>query len=359
MRSLVPRELYAYTANRSPADGDSDRSVKSGRSAVMLVNISGAEPSAATAGPPESSSKPTDGPPSTTAESYASKANRCATPPSNPCEHHTRTENNVRSPDVQLNGGSGRTVTGYTIVGHAGRASRSGDGLRGRGNEVQSNTRAKLFRPSTLKRKIPLARRNNKRRRNRRVRFACFVPYYDTIRFVSRNEITRSLFLANFPVFPGKIRQNKTKIRRGFFALLTRRDHVEHAGIDLLSRGVRCPASHRAVIVVHATARANPGDGGTVREHRRQFPVFADAATASDAHVAASLAARPSVLDHFVAADLGRHPARPVERPLEHVRRRIRVHLAHDFRILVPGHAVRRLLVVLANGLICGHGTWN
>jgi hypothetical protein len=33
------------------------------------------------------------------------------TPPSNPCAHHTRTEDNVRSPEVQLNGGSGLTAT--------------------------------------------------------------------------------------------------------------------------------------------------------------------------------------------------------------------------------------------------------
>lgn len=114
MRSLVPRELYAYTANRSPAVGRSCCSTKSGRSAVMFASIGGAGPSAATAGPPPpypSSAVAAAAAPMSLkpAVSYASRANRCVTPPSKPCEHHTRTETSVRSPDVQLNGGSGLT----------------------------------------------------------------------------------------------------------------------------------------------------------------------------------------------------------------------------------------------------------
>jgi len=135
-------------------------------------------------------------------------------------------------------------------------------------------------------------------------------------------------------------------------ARLTGGDHAEHARFRLLSRGVGSAASDRAVIVVRAAAAAaavHRRDRGAVREHRGQP---ADAFVC-DARVS-GLAARSRVLHHLVAAHLGRRrAARPVERPLEHVRRRVRVHLAHDLRVLVPGHAVRQLLVVLAHGFVC------
>lgn len=131
---------------------------------------------------------------------------------------------------------------------------------------------------------------------------------------------------------------------------------MEHARLLLLSGRVGRTTRDGAVIAVARGSRASTAAAAShadgrraVREDRRQFAVSAAASTA-----AAGLAeAGPRVLHHLVVVHVGRHAAGPVERPSEHLGRRVRVHLTHDLRVLVPGHAVRQLLVLLAHRFVC------
>lgn len=140
--------------------------------------------------------------------------------------------------------------------------------------------------------------------------------------------------------------------------LLTGCDHVEHARFHLLSCGVWSPASDRSVIVVPDAVAAATSNHAVhwraVVEHRRQFAVLSGtpAGPTSASGLAGTLL---SVLHQLVAAHLGCHPVRPIERPFELVRCRVRVYLAHNFRVLVSGHAVGKLLVVFAHRFICNH----
>lgn len=131
--------------------------------------------------------------------------------------------------------------------------------------------------------------------------------------------------------------------------VLTGGDHVEHARFDLLPSGVGCAASDGPVIVVTDAATAHASASTTHSDVRWAI----DELGGGEAARVSGLDAGPGVLHYLVVADLGRRAARPVERPLEHFRCRIRVHLAHDFRVLVPGHAVRQLLVLFAHGFVC------
>lgn len=128
------------------------------------------------------------------------------------------------------------------------------------------------------------------------------------------------------------------------FCILTGGNHMEHARLLLLSSGVDRPTSDRPVVAVSDASTSRPWDGRAVGEHRRQPVTFpGQRATAN----------RLDVLHHLVAADVGHYAVSPVEGPFEHFRCRVRVHLAQDFRVLVPGYAVRQFLVLFAHRLVC------